>query len=225
MNRYLIILAIAAVLCSAQSGNAAVLSNGDFNGGNLNGWTTFLTANGDLGAASGLPDVVSFDVDGDGTASLAARFLAGEKVYNSTDQGGGIYQNFTTSSGLYTISANVAAQNPNTLPNDTAGIFILYVDGTLEGTCDFKQLLGGGTIQPGQIERSSFSTSMFLAPGTHEIRLQITRNWLNAGGTLGFTPLEYADDIQVTPVPEPSMAALGIVGVAGICWRQKKRSP
>ena len=49
-----------------------VVTNGDFETGNLNGWTTFLTANGVLD-----PAVALFDTDGDSTATQSARFNVG----------------------------------------------------------------------------------------------------------------------------------------------------
>jgi hypothetical protein len=206
----LILLAQLSVsLCQATG----LLQNGDFESGDLTGWTTFLTPNGDLGP--GLPDATMFDTDGDGTATFAARFRAGEKVFNSstghTFQGGGLFQTFSGPAGVYNFSASIAAQNPSTSANDTAGVFSLFVDGTLRDSVDFKQLLGGGDIGPGQIERSSLFTSVTLTQGIHELRFQVTRNWLN-----GDTPYEYLDDVQIGGViPEPTPSALMALAAVG----------
>src|SRR5208337_5169701 len=120
------IAACSSILAFSQN----LLSNGSFETGNLSGWTTFVTTNGNLGSAYGLPNVVSFDVAGTGTPVPAAQFQVGEVVFNQqTLEGGGIDQSFNCAAGTYNISVQVAATNMLTLTNFQAGIFSLMMDG------------------------------------------------------------------------------------------------
>src|SRR5579872_1663773 len=106
------VLAITVICATATICRAQIIYNGDFETGDLSGWTTFSTPNGSLGP-SGLPAVTQFDVPGMGTLSDAAQFQVGEVAYNQatghTAQGGGIYQTFNVSAGQYIISADFAA--------------------------------------------------------------------------------------------------------------------
>jgi hypothetical protein len=212
-----LVLAAIVIQSTASLCEASIIINGDFGTGDLTGWTSFVTSNGDLGSAFGLPDVTLFDVAGNGISDNAAQFQVGEAVYISaqghTYEGGGIQQQFTVAAGLYTFSADIAAQNISSGANDTAGVFSLMVDGITRVSQDFKALLGGGNINPGQIERSTLFASVELSAGVHELEFEITRPWLN-GPTYGNTPLEYLNDIMV--VPEPSVAALATLGFVGL---------
>jgi len=215
-----------ALLCVLLIGPATraqstpLLQNGDFETGDLSGWTVFVTSNGDLGSGWGLPDVVSFDVAGTGTPSDAAEFQAGEASYNSgtghTSQGGGIYQTFNCSAGQYIISADVAALNIDYYANADAGLFTLLVDETPTASIE----LGG--INTGQTLRGTLETTVPLSQGSHQITIEITRPWLTGGG-YGATPLEYLDNIQVEPVPEPSEILLGLFGLSSILILRKSR--
>ncbi|MGH7940438.1 MAG: hypothetical protein ACREE6_10840 [Limisphaerales bacterium] len=205
-----------------------LLLNGDFDSGNLTDWTTFLTPNGSLG--SGLPDVVSFDVAGTGTASDAAQFQAGEIIYNQatghTSQGGGIEQTFDCSAGRYVISADVAALYfggfGNGLGNADAGLFTFLVDGNSVTNIE----LGG--INSDQTIRGTLDATVALGGGDHSFALEITRPWLNDGGSYGGSPLEYVDYLSIVPVPEPiglfilGPSAFWFVGIKARCGKKPK---
>ena len=97
-------LSFAMLLGTFASGvNATLLTNGDFETGNLNGWTTFTTTNGTIGT----PSVTSFDVTGAG-ASLAAGFNVGN-VQNPGNNGGGIFQTFNFGGGSLSVSVDIAS--------------------------------------------------------------------------------------------------------------------
>jgi hypothetical protein len=203
--RYLLPLLPFAVAGTVQ----AQLLNGDFATGNLSHWTTFVTANGNLGSYYGLPNVVSFDVAGTGTSSYAAQFQVGEVSHNSTAQGGGIYQTFNCSAGQYFIYADIAAiftAGPST-NNYSAGLFTLLMDGAAIDSTDLGSISGGQTL------RSTLDATIPLSQGSHQLRIEITRPWLNGGG-FAYTPLEYLDNIQATPVPEPSGILLEALGLS-----------
>ena len=208
MNLKAAILAAALIQSSYFVSGAPILLNGDFETGDLTGWTTFLTPNGSIGSTNGVPDVVPFDVTGGGTPSDAAQFEVGELAFLGvhTAQGGGILQDFTCAPGQYDVSLDFAAQNINSLSNAQGGMFSLFVDGNLLASMNIAE------IGSGQILRGDLSATAGLGPGTHQIMVEITRSWL-AGDGVVFTPLEYLDNISVTPVPEPSQAALGILGL------------
>ena len=184
-----------------------LVQNGGFDTGDLTGWTTFVTSNGNLGSAIGLPDVTMFDVAGTGSASHAAQFMVGEAVYNGatghTSQGGGIFQTFNSSGGQFFFNANIAAYDYYTAPNADAGLFTLSVDGVTLASDE----LGG--IQPGQVLRGELDGMVSLGAGSHQITIEITRPWVT-----GTTPLEFVNDIQITPVPEPSAFVLGVLGLS-----------
>lgn len=215
-----LVLAAAVVCASASFCSAQIIYNGDFETGTLSGWTTFITPDGDLGP--GLPVATQFDVTGNGTPSYAAEFQAGllNLAPPGTAGGGGIYQSFTVGAGQYVIGADFAAENIDSVANFTAGVATVSIDSTTIETLDFRQLIGGD-IEPGQIERSSFQTTMNLSAGTHQISIEFTRGFLNGEGYFGSTPLEFVDNVDVAPVPEPSIAALGMCGLAAVFFRRR----
>lgn len=75
------------------------LVNGDFETGDLSGWTVFTTGNGTVGGPA-YPKVVPFDTDNDGTASNSAQFLVGQVIFDPDEpEGGGIYQVVSLAAG------------------------------------------------------------------------------------------------------------------------------
>lgn len=216
-------LAITVICASASFCRAQIIYNGDFETGSFSGWATFITPNGSLGPpGSGLPAVSQFDVAGTGTLSDAAQFQVGEAAYNPatghTVQGGGIYQTFNVSAGQYLISADFAAYNSNSqYENGDGGLETVSVDSVTVGTVQF------GAINSGQTERGGVQSMLNLTGGTHQITIEFTRPWLNSDVD-GPTPFEYVDNVEVTAVPEPSVAALGMCGLALVFSRRLKRN-
>jgi hypothetical protein len=87
VKRTVFLAACVAALAVTLVASAAPVVNGDFETGDLTGWTTFTTANGTIGT----PAVVSFDTTGTG-ASNAAKFNVGRQVLGSgAPEGGGIH--------------------------------------------------------------------------------------------------------------------------------------
>jgi hypothetical protein len=210
---------LALVLCPAILVSSATASNlivnGDFQTGNLSGWTSFVTSNGNLGSSPGLPAVSSFFVT-TAASSDAAEFQVGQRFFTNLQdkQGGGISQSFDSPAGVYVFSANIAAYNANNLGNGSPGAFSLLVDGTTAASYDFATL---GLIQSGQTLRTSLLGTLTLSAGTHNLQVLITRTALNSSSPPNITPFQYIDDISVSPVPEPgSVALLSVGSISGL---------
>jgi hypothetical protein len=218
-SRKLALAAAVLTLLAAQEVKADLLVNGDFQTGDLTGWTTFTTANGSNG--TGLPDVVSFDTSGTG-ASLAAHFNIGQAVFNmGQPEGGGIFQDVATGAGTFTITGLLASQDSPMGPNSDLGTFSVLVDGVTEQTFQLGVSPGANAIV-----RDSFDVTFSIATaGTHEIQFLITRPFTNG---LGSTPEQYLDDLTLNgpspSVPEPSTMLLGGFGaVVVLGWQGVRR--
>lgn len=171
-----------------------LLTNGDFETGDLSGWTTYTTQNGTIGQ----PVAVQFDVDGDGSSSESARFLVGQQSFQpNVHWGGGIFQTFVSSGGDVEFSADIAARDPDSVGNISGGQFSLIVDGVTVDQHDFGGIGGFMT------ERSTLSATVNLSAGTHEVRFLMTRPFL---ARQGGTPFQYLDDISAIPSNEPPVA-------------------
>ncbi len=164
MNKVLLATMLLSVAALATDVKASMLLNGDFQTGDLTGWTTYTTANGTIG----VPSVTSFNTTGVG-ASLAATFNVGN-ISNPGNNGGGIFQAFNHTGGDLSVSIDVATVSG--FGNADAGEFSLFVSGTLVDFIDFSDISGGVT------ERGTLSgTITNLAAGNYEFRVLITRSF------------------------------------------------
>lgn len=166
----------------AGTASAATLTNGDFETGDLTGWTTFVTPNGGIQPAG----VSLFDTTGSGSSD-AAYFTVGEvagQVGNGPPEGGGIYQSVTVSGGTYKLSADIA-----TLAgfNADCGTYELIVDGAVVASHAFGECLAIDTY------RSSLSAIVSLAAGSHEVRIRITRRY-------GPSMMQHVDNVALIPL-------------------------
>jgi hypothetical protein len=184
----IVVLGICVAALAVTLVASAAVVNGDFETGDLTGWTTFTTANGTIGT----PAVVSFDTTGTG-ASNAAEFAVGVAVpaLPAVGEGGGIHQSVNTVAGEVDVSADVALHLAEVVSNVSCGLFELLVDGAVVASHDFGECLQSVT------ERSTLSaTGLALAAGSHEIRIRITRPARNVAGRLR----HYVDNVSLTQV-------------------------
>lgn len=216
---------IAALLVMfVGSAQASVLLNGDFASGVAN-WTSYTTANGtitEIPSTPGAPvspqvaTTAAFDVTGGGASS--ALFLnAGAYLppYGTTQQGGGVFQSFTTTGGLATFSADIAAFTRT--GNLSLGVFSVLLDGQVLDTFDFADGLAGAT------ERSTLDFSTLLSAGTHEIRFLVTRPFGPGRGVVA----QYIDNVSLdvtAAVPEASTWAMIILGFGGLGAMASRRA-
>lgn len=197
-----------------------LLTNGDFEQGEIEPWTPYFTPNG-----SGSPQVRVFDVDGDGTATNAMRTRSGMFDFPGASPAGvGIQQSFLLDDpGDYAVELDLAASNEDTVGNGAPGIFELFVDGLLVDSLD----LTGTTILPGQVIRNSLSgIAHDLASGEHTLQVLFTRPALDSR-----LIYQYIDDVTIQPfsglaavhnVPEPGTWHLAIL--AGLLLSRRRNS-
>lgn len=150
------------------------LVNGDFEIGNISGWTPFTTAAGTIGG-DGYPKVIDFDVDGGGPLPLSkvAQFNVGQISGNETGyQGGGISQMVHLVAGDYTLSANVAANESGTQFGAwDGGLFELMVDDIVVDKHEFS-----GPIGPRETQHKLLSGLHVISDGDHSVSIRITRD-------------------------------------------------
>ncbi|MEO5937405.1 MAG: PEPxxWA-CTERM sorting domain-containing protein [Sphingomonas sp.] len=224
-------LSCAVVFAVSAAGVAhagAVLTNGNFENG-LTGWTSYTTANGTIAELPSLPgspapqsaSVVSFNTKGTGVSN--ALFLNAGKIngpYNSNPgEGGGIFQSFTTTGGVATFSADIAAFYTRTSGASGLGLLSVLIDGVILDSHDFGDVTGGPVTL-----RSTLGFTTNLSAGTHILSLQATRLFAPGRGV----DSQYFDNVSldVVAVPEPATWAITLMGfgLMGASLRYRRRS-
>ncbi len=201
-----IALALTVVAVAAASG---VLTNGDFETGDLTGWGTYVTPNG---ISAGGINVVHFQTTTtEVSGSQAVQMKVGLVSFTaSAREGAGIAQSVTLPSASdVSVSADVAAQELSYMSaNADGGIFELIIDGVVVDSFD------SGSILPGAVERSQLSAELTLAAGTHEFKIQARRAFFPG------SVAQYIDNVDVgvtvlTMTKADVLAGSGVPG-AGI---------
>ncbi|TDJ03449.1 MAG: PEP-CTERM sorting domain-containing protein [Deltaproteobacteria bacterium] len=217
-------LLLAGGLALGGSAQAASFTNGDFESGVLEPWTTFLTDNGTIG----VPSIVEFDIDGPGglPPSLALELRAGQITHFTglPPAGGGIEQIASFNAGDLSIAVDIAAVNPASTDNISGGIFELLFDGVTLDTLDFGSLAGN---------ESAFGVLSGLVVGViaadHTIAIRITRP-REISSNPPATPLQYVDNVELSGnavIPEPGSALLlagALLGLATLRKRSRNRA-
>jgi hypothetical protein len=191
---------------------APEIANGDFSSGDLTGWEIVVTPNGSQ--FGGFPRVESFDVDGDGTSSLAFRTGVGQQSIDfDNPAGAGVAQDVEFSTGgNFLLTADLAAQSLSSGSNAGPGRFEMRFDGELVDVVDLN--VGPG-IDSGEVLRETLSATLVgVTPGTHHVEFLILRPY-----TLGSAIYQYLDNIQISAspgaaaVPEPGTLVSGALGL------------
>ncbi|NEO83682.1 MAG: hypothetical protein F6J87_05395 [Spirulina sp. SIO3F2] len=220
------ISAMGLIANSYPAAQAALLVNGDFETGDLSGWTVFNTPNGTVGQPlfpTLVPEATIFATGGE--QSLA--FHAGQNTFASGQPaGGGIAQFVDLAAGSFELTADIAVWNQSF--NLAGGLFSLLFDG---------QVIAEHNLSPVSANRLKQTTLhgqvLDVLPGLHEVRLQVQRPYVQAANT----PQQYVDNIALRPlaaappgsetdttsVPEPSLM-LALLGGSAIAVGLRRSS-
>ncbi|MCX6644122.1 MAG: PEP-CTERM sorting domain-containing protein [Candidatus Bathyarchaeota archaeon] len=184
-----------------------LLTNGDFETGNLTGWTFFETPLADN--IPGYPKIVSFDTSTPGAFSKAARFINGSSVV-FTYAGGGIYQKVVLPSETYQLSVSTAVYNPTSWWYSDGEFFELLFDNQVVDSYNY------GELAPLTKYRHPLSAVLSVQGGDHQVGIRITWPYKIAVNS----PWQHVDDFNL--VPEPGTVLL--VGLGGLSLVRKRKA-
>lgn len=199
------------IMLALTSAAGAGLINGNFETGDLTGWTVTLTENG----ATLIQDAAQFDIDGDGPieTSYAARFCVGKAVFAGVNGGIEMTQSMYLVAGeTYRMHYDFGVANVDANPAhgsiDACGIFDLIVNGDSLAHYVVGELLSWESAY-GALN-ANFTPSV---SGDYTIGARITREYRPANPYGGENSLyQYVDNFYV---PEPaSLALLGLGALA-----------
>jgi len=185
------------LICIPLEAEAFLITNGDFELGDLSGWTVFETPNGSLGG-EGFPRCVDFDITGHGLVSKSAVFKVGQQQYQAEGPslaGGGIYATLQLDGGRIVLAADIASSyfSPNDRRNLAGGLFELLVDGEVIASHDF------GPIPTATTQHERLEGTAHISAGMHEVRIRILRPFRSLSPDQA--PQQYLDNIQLNLFP------------------------
>jgi len=208
-------LCLSILASSATAGE--LLVNGDFETGDLTGWTWVPTERPEPMLTT---EVVGFDTSGSGE-SLAFRVNPGRNpdIGEAQPEGGSLTQAVSMARGIeYEVRGRAAIRTMLTLPNGEGGSISVRIDGSELWCWSVGWMEGETTL------RESFAgtyTPSFT--GLHNLSL----TFLRSAGNYGTTPYpvprvyHYVDNVSV--VPEPATGLLLVFGAAGLLTRKRRR--
>ncbi|OQA03354.1 MAG: hypothetical protein BWY69_00510 [Planctomycetes bacterium ADurb.Bin401] len=206
-----ILLLVLVLFTINHEATANLLVNGDFENGSFTGWTWTSTANS-AGTAGMIPSVSSFGIIFREPFSKCFQVSPGTDTYHSgmgLEEGGTLTQTINLVSGMqYSISLNAAMINPGPGELNDAGRIRVYINNILLWNWDINWIGSHVTV------RNAYSgTYTAASSGQYTFKLLFTRTYM------AYAPFvnHYADNISVTPIPEPaSIFILGLGGIIGL---------
>jgi hypothetical protein len=140
----------------------------------LEGWTTFTTAGGTIGAEP-LPTIMNVSMNGR-PVSKAVAFTAGQEAHSdSTERGGGLFQHFRAPAGRLRVFVDIGEYFALEGTVEATGTFRLIVDGQLLSSLDMGNLGTHGA------KSSRLGGTLQIAEGTHTLVIAVTRPYGNQG--------------------------------------------
>lgn len=176
----------------------SIIKNGDFEKGDLSGWTVFTTDNGTLGGP-GFPDCVEFDTTGDGVATKSLSVKVGQREFQREGTplaGGGIWTTVWLEEGQAILTADVAStySSPTDRRNLAGGLFEILFDGKVLAHYDV------GPIENGATKRSTLKGASPVSAGKHEIRIRVRRPFRSH--PRDHAPRQFIDNIHLQLSPQ-----------------------
>jgi len=210
------ILAISLLGLAAVQGMAFV--NGDFETGDLTGWTITMTANG----ATAVQDAVMYDIDGPGAlgTTWVGRFSVGRATTTGAAEGGIMLTQMLTLTGGVEYNFDFDWSAWRELPggtNSQGGIFAMIVDGVEIAPRQAAGSTSPTTPKYGHMDASFTPTST----GSYSVGALIVRNFTIPTPTAP-NLFQGVDNFTATAVPEPAtFIAMGLGALALLRFRKK----
>ncbi len=202
---------------SLNPASASIITNGDFETGDLTGWTWTPTEHAEPMMTA---EVVTFDTSGSGASNSFRVNPGGDQDYESGASGGGtLSQTVHMSSGIeYDVGIVAAIRCMLPLPNGSGGTISLKIDDETLWSWSVTGIAGSTTRR--HIPYAGTYTPTVTGP--HSVSVSFDRRKGNYPTPAYPTPriYHYVDDISV--VPEPATVLLLSFGGLVLIYRKRR---
>lgn len=197
-------IAIAIVAAAGTTAAQELTINGDFETGDLTGWT------------AGLPAGATANVTGDSNSGAFAG-----TVFNNTAPSAALLRQEFIGQGVVQPGDEITITFSAKGDFVAGGVFIAeFFSEQAGGGTSASEILGGQPIFfDSTSEYQTFSFTTFAGPDvTNGVTLQLVAA---TGGAAGSTAVLFVDDVSVFRVPSPASAAL--LGLGGLAATRRRR--